>query len=55
MRILLILSILLNVIAANYLDEYEEPSDPCNGEVIHWSVSPYNPYADTLIIANPYE
>jgi hypothetical protein len=54
MRVLLILSLLLNIIAANYLEEYEDAGDPC-GDIIHWSVNPYNPYSDTLVIINPYE
>jgi hypothetical protein len=55
MRLLLILSILLNIIAATSYDQYEYVDDPCSGEEIHWSVTPYNPYQDTLIITNPYD
>ena len=55
MKLILILSLLLNVFAAGYRDEYEDIGDPCHGEEIHWSVKPYNPYEDTIIITNPYE
>jgi len=54
MRLLLILSVLLNIIAATSYDQYEYVDDPCGGEEIHWSVTPYNPYSDTLIIVDPY-
>lgn len=59
MRILLTLSILLNIVnivaAAGYYDTYEYIDEPCSGEEIHWNVTPYNPYENTLIITNPYD
>lgn len=57
MRVLLIISILLNIIAANYYEEdrYTEPEeDPCSGESIHWNAPQVNPYEDTLIVTDPY-